>query len=190
MKKLGFVFSMCLAIMLAAPSCVKTNFKTEIQLTDSLLMEVNKHKATMDAIDLEMVDTLSDKTKKILNKLHEYYDSRDLALPLEDGIVFGNFKAVKKGFRNFDKRFENIQKEIAYSQKQLNAFKFDLEQGALAKELASQYLAEEKQAVDILGKEVLSLTEGVNFASERYKQMLPEMKEKMSKIGIIDSIAW
>lgn len=171
-------------------SCIKTNYKKEIARVDSLEVVLAGFASSVDTINVVFFDSIAKHTKSILEELHEYYDTRGEELPLEDGIAFGNFKAVKKGVRNFYERLENIKKELNYSQAQLSALKHDMEESAIEKELAITYFDEEKHAIDILSKEINSLLEGLTFASERYSKMLPEIKMKMEKVGIADSVAW
>lgn len=173
-----------------ATSCAKTNFKSEIAQVDSLENILVGYSLSVDTIDVMFFDSIGTHTSDILAELHKYYDTRGEELPFEDGIAFGNFKAVKKGVKNFNDRLINIKKEINYSTSQLSSLRSDMEASAIEKELAKQYYLEEKHAIEILEKEINSLTQGLSFAASRYDKMLPEMKLKMEKIGIADNIAW
>jgi len=173
-----------------AVSCAKTNFKSEIAQIDSLENVLVSYSLVVDTIDVMFFDSIGTHTTDILAALHEYYDTRGEELPLEDGIAFGNFKAVKKGVKNFTERLSNIKKEINYSNSQLSSLKSDMEASAIEKELAKKYYLEEKHAIEILEKELNSLTEGLSFAASRYDKMLPDIKLKMERVGIADSVAW
>jgi hypothetical protein len=173
-----------------AVSCAKTNFKSEIAQVDSLENVLVSYSLVVDTIDVMFFDSIGTHTTDILAELHKYYDTRGEELPLEDGIAFGNFKAVKKGVKNFTERLSNIKKEINYSNSQLSALNSDMEASTIDKELAKKYYLEEKHAIEILEKELNSLTEGLSFAASRYDKMLPDIKLKMERVGIADSIAW
>lgn len=190
MKKILLISAVTLGYALLSTSCIKTNFKKEIAQVDSLQLILTSHNLSIDTINVVFFDSVAKHSKAILEELHEYYDTRGEELALEDGIAFGNFKAVKKGVKNFPERLENIKKELNYSQTQLSALKHDMEESAIEKDLAKTYFEEEKHAIDILSKEISSLVEGLSFAAARYDKMLPEIKQKMEKVGIADSIAW
>ncbi|MFT6844464.1 MAG: peptidoglycan hydrolase CwlO-like protein [Flavobacteriales bacterium] len=190
MKTRFVIFLSILAITVGSQSCVNNDFTKEINTIDTLFVQIDSLEVQLHRIDTSKVSVMSLTSKNILTIVESYYNNVPDELSLKDGVVFSNFKNVKKGVKDFDKRFKTIQNEISYTKKQLTTLRSDMENGAVSIDLLSQYIEDENQAVAILGKEMSSLLYGLNFAEEQYELLLPDIQLKMEQLEIADSIAW
>jgi formyltetrahydrofolate hydrolase len=190
MKTRFVIFLSILAITIGSQSCDNNDFTKEIKAVNMLMVQVDSFDAQLYNIDTNKVSTMALKSKSILSILEKYYETRPNELSLKEGVVLSNFKNVKKGVKDFGKRFKTIQHEISYTKKQLTTLQSDMDNGTISIELLNKYLEDENQAVSILGKEMSSLLYGLNFAEEQYELLLPDIQLKMEQLEIADSIAW
>ncbi len=152
------------------------------------LAEINKWENTVDSvekifynIDTVIVDGNLNTMQQYINTItNQFADD----LTKETSMLLSDYKQVEKTVRRFNRAYEKGKTEITYTKKQLKSLKAALKSGSIkSEEKVTQYMNEEREAVNQLKDFSGDIQRWVNSSNEQFHKIHPVLKQ------FVDSLA-
>lgn len=125
-----------------------SKYKKEIAEIDSSLAVVDSIEQKYNGIEFDSLRMMVDHVLMNEDSIKEYYHPDTLSLYI--GIRMNDSKGIRKSLRSIDSKKQNFAEEIATLRLQLKNLKTDIENGVLKEEKIKEYLAKEKEDLNIL----------------------------------------
>ncbi len=138
--------------------------QTQEQLED-VLEEIQEYKSVDFANEKQQTQQLIQQLKPYIPKLKKDHLFICLGLLNAD-------KANKK----FDLKWEDLEKDIIYSENQLSALHFELKHNTLSNEKAQEYFSIEKQVLEKLVLRFKTKESNIFYLKDRYQELIPKSK--------------
>lgn len=120
-------------------------------------------------------DSLQRKNKKYWDMLEIIRkEARDSITPEEMKLI-GRFSHMKKPFRNYINRKEQLQEEIRYTQKQLSSLKGNIATGRITKDSIEHFFLIEKNAASSLIKDLHQVSRRAIKQMQEFDSLYPQM---------------
>lgn len=100
----------------------------------------------------------------------------------EKAVYISNYNSLSKAFNRFRKKYPEFQKEIAFSEKQLENLKTDIKNDKIPEGKFSEYYQSEMDAIVQLNSSVERSVNGLKVVLDKYEEMRPEVLEFIKKL--------
>ena len=178
MKPIAFILTL-LAMATSLVSCNEQVKEERIQRIDSLGIHLNYVDESLQDMDSVL---LVNRTTEIDNTSSWVYDNITDTLDRVPGLTFGDYMRTKKYLGQSLERYDQVQRELRYSSKQLKSLREDVLNSFYSEEEFSGYFNTEAQSVKRLVDATDELKEKYQMSNDRYTKFKPKVN------AIVDSI--
>jgi len=166
MKLYRFVAAFIVLILLL-PSCQEpTEFSTEMAQLDSLKLELNALRNSLDDFDVQKLMMMDSTANVHSAKLNAGIED---TLNREEWMLLATYtRAITKRLNKFDKKLDKLRNEVDTSLKQIDDMSADLEHNAVDRAKAMIYFKVEEQKAVELSAAAVRMKENATKAMETY----------------------
>ncbi|UKN03436.1 hypothetical protein K6119_07895 [Paracrocinitomix mangrovi] len=151
MKNLLTLLSVGLLVL--ATSCSPSSkYKAELSEIDSCMTVLTDIQEMYDGIEFDSLQMMVDHVLANEADIQEYYHPDTVSL--EIGTRMNECKGIRKSLKDLEVKRTKYADEIAELTKQFSDLKDDIENGRLAEEKVKEYLATEKDDLNVLNQTV------------------------------------
>ena len=128
-------------------SCQGTNFPSEVKSIDYLIDRIDSAKITHSGVDTTGYAQFRKSYVSNLGFVEQNFKSRGDTIDRELAFFLTGYRALKKPYRDFKSKYEQADKDLIFTEKQLLTLKHDVEHNTLEVHMVSKFMQNETQAV-------------------------------------------
>lgn len=127
-------------------SCQGTKFPEEVKSIDYLIAQIDSAKTTHSNIDTSGYKKFRKDYVSKLGFVEQAFISKGDTIERDLALFLTKYRELKKPYRDFKSKYEQADKDLIFTEKQLLTLKHDLEYNTLDSAMVSKFMQNETQA--------------------------------------------